>query len=186
MKSPACASRCKPISLVTLHEVSVEGVVRLRLPLRPEPLRGGVRRARLQGDGSNSKIDIAPFETGPERTAENVRRPIECQKALKLGDRGAYKMRDHEQAAKDGLRELQVRPFGTHGIGFDPRGSTHHKRSPDGEESLEYVERVARIHVNGHFAERRPCRKKKVLDDDLPLIAAASREFRAKPKVPGT
>ena len=36
-----------------------------------------------------------------EHTPENVRRLVVCQKELKLGDRGAYKMRDHEQAAKD-------------------------------------------------------------------------------------
>jgi type I restriction enzyme M protein len=30
-----------------------------------------------------------------------VRRLVVCQKELKLGDKGAYKMRDHDQAAKD-------------------------------------------------------------------------------------
>jgi type I restriction enzyme M protein len=70
-------------------------------------------------------------------------------------------------------------------VGFDRRGNTLYKRSPDGEEILEDVEEVERIRVNGHFVERRLRRKKKVLDDDLPLIADAYREFRAKNKEPG-
>jgi type I restriction enzyme M protein len=53
------------------------------------------------GRSSNKKIDIAIFEPGSEHTPENVRRLVVCQKELKLGDKGAYKMRDHEQAEKD-------------------------------------------------------------------------------------
>jgi type I restriction enzyme M protein len=56
---------------------------------------------KLQLDGSNKKIDIAIFEPGSEHTVDNVRRLVVCQKELKLGDKGAYKMRDHEQAAKE-------------------------------------------------------------------------------------
>src|ERR1700730_8907884 len=56
---------------------------------------------KVTGDGSTKKIDIAIFEPGSEHTPQNVRRLVVCQKELKLGDRGAYKMRDHEQAAKD-------------------------------------------------------------------------------------
>jgi type I restriction enzyme M protein len=56
---------------------------------------------KVKVDGSNKKIDIAIFEPGSEHTPENVRRLVVCQKELKLGDKGAYKMRDHEQAAKD-------------------------------------------------------------------------------------
>jgi type I restriction enzyme M protein len=71
-------------------------------------------------------------------------------------------------------------------VGFDRRGNTLYKRSPDGEEILEDVEEVERIRMNGHFVERRFRRKKKVIDDDLPLIADAYREFRAKNKEPDT
>ena len=56
---------------------------------------------KIKVDGSNKKIDIAIFEPGAEHTPENVRRLVVCQKELKLGDKGAYKMRDHEQAEKD-------------------------------------------------------------------------------------
>lgn len=71
-------------------------------------------------------------------------------------------------------------------VGFDRRGNTLYERSPDGEEILKEVEEVERIRVNGHFVERRLRRNKKVIDDDLPLIADAYREFRAKNKEPGT
>ena len=71
-------------------------------------------------------------------------------------------------------------------VGLDRRGNTLYKRSPDGEEILEEVEEVERIRTNGHFVERRLRRKKKVLDDDLPLIADAYREFRTTNKEPGT
>lgn len=56
---------------------------------------------KVKVDGSNKKIDIAIFDPGAEHTAENVRRLVVCQKELKLGDKGAYKMRDHDQAAKE-------------------------------------------------------------------------------------
>lgn len=71
-------------------------------------------------------------------------------------------------------------------VGFDRRGNTLYKRSPDGEEILEDVKEVERIRVNGSFKERVLHRKKKVLDDDLPLIAAAYLEFRTKNKEPGS
>ncbi len=70
-------------------------------------------------------------------------------------------------------------------VGFDRRGNTLYKRSPDGEEILEDVEEVERIRMNGHVVERRLRRKKKVLDDDLPLIADAYHAFRAKNTEPG-
>ncbi len=56
---------------------------------------------RVKVDGSNKKLDIAIFAPGTEHTAENVRRLVICQKEPKIGDRGAYKMRDHEQADKE-------------------------------------------------------------------------------------
>ena len=56
---------------------------------------------RVKVDGSNKKIDIAIFEPGSEHTAENVRRLVVCQKEPKIGERGAYRMRDHEQAEKE-------------------------------------------------------------------------------------
>ncbi|MCB1767981.1 MAG: hypothetical protein KDJ22_18330, partial [Candidatus Competibacteraceae bacterium] len=63
--------------------------------------------------------------------------------------------------------------------------NTLYKRSPDGEEILEDVKEVERIRVNGSFKERVLHRKKKVLDDDLPVIAAAFAEFRKRNREPG-
>lgn len=71
-------------------------------------------------------------------------------------------------------------------VGFDRRGNTLYKRSPDGEELLEDFKEVEYIRMNGLVKERVLHRKKKVLDDDLPLIAAAYQEFRKKNKEPGT
>src|SRR5262245_4949773 len=48
---------------------------------------------KIKVDGSNKKIDIAIFEPGAAHTPENVRRLVVCQKELKLGEKGAYKMR---------------------------------------------------------------------------------------------
>jgi type I restriction enzyme M protein len=70
-------------------------------------------------------------------------------------------------------------------VGFDRRGNTLYKRSPDGEEILEEVEEVERVRTNGHFATRTLRRKKKKVDDDLPEIAKAYREFRKKNAEPG-
>src|SRR5205085_3714584 len=58
-------------------------------------------RVEESGRASNKKIDIAVFDPGAAHSAENVRRLVVCQKELKVGARGAYKMRDHDQAAKD-------------------------------------------------------------------------------------
>ncbi len=56
---------------------------------------------RVRVDGSNKKVDIAIFEPGAEHADAHVRRLVVCQKELKLGDKGAFKMRDHEQAEKE-------------------------------------------------------------------------------------
>lgn len=56
---------------------------------------------RVKVEGSTKKIDIAIFEPGSEHIAQNVRRLVVCQKEPKIGDKGAYKMRDHEQAEKE-------------------------------------------------------------------------------------
>ena len=70
-------------------------------------------------------------------------------------------------------------------VGFDRRGNTLYKRSPDGEEILEDIEEVERIRTNGRFVTRTLRRKKKKVDDDLPEIATAYRDFRKKHAEPG-
>jgi len=56
---------------------------------------------RMKIDGRNKKIDIAIFEPGADKTPENLRRLVICDKEPKTGSKGAYKMRDHKQAEKE-------------------------------------------------------------------------------------
>ena len=56
---------------------------------------------KMKVDGRRKKIDIAIFESGAEKTLENLRRIVICDKEPKTGSRGAYKMRDHKQAEKE-------------------------------------------------------------------------------------
>lgn len=56
---------------------------------------------KMPVDGRQKKIDIAIFPPGAEKTVENLRRIVLCDKEPKRGTKGAYKMRDHEQANKE-------------------------------------------------------------------------------------
>ncbi len=71
-------------------------------------------------------------------------------------------------------------------VGFDRRGNTLYKRSPDGEVLIEEVLETERIRVNGSFREAVLHRKQKIVDDDLPRIAEAYKEFRAENPEPGS
>lgn len=53
---------------------------------------------KLNIDGRKKSIDIAIFEPGKEKTPANLRRIVVCDKEPKTGSKGAYRMRDHEQA----------------------------------------------------------------------------------------
>jgi len=63
-------------------------------------------------------------------------------------------------------------------VGFDRRGNTLYKRSPDGEEIVEEVEHRERIRVGGRSIVRVLRRKEKTVDNDLPRIAEAYQVFR--------
>lgn len=63
-------------------------------------------------------------------------------------------------------------------VGFDRRGSTLYKRSPDGQEITEEEEYVETITVGERKVSRRLRRKKSVVDDDLPRIAERYHAFR--------
>ena len=71
-------------------------------------------------------------------------------------------------------------------VGFDRRGATLYERSPAGEIKLREEEVVERVRINGGFVERVLRRKKPVVNDDLPRIAGAYREFRAENEEPGS
>jgi type I restriction enzyme M protein len=70
-------------------------------------------------------------------------------------------------------------------VGYDRRGNTLYKRSPDGEEILEEQEEIERIRVNGSVVSRRLRRKQKIVDDDLPKIAEAYQAFVRQPRDSG-
>jgi type I restriction enzyme M protein len=70
-------------------------------------------------------------------------------------------------------------------VGYDRRGVPLYQRTPDGEEILEEVEDSERIRIGGRLTVRTLRRKKKILDNDLPRIAAAYSEFRKKHPEPG-
>jgi type I restriction enzyme M protein len=70
-------------------------------------------------------------------------------------------------------------------VGYDRRGVPLYERTPDGEEILEEVEDSERIRIHGKLVVRTLRRKKKILDNDLPKIADAYREFRKKNPEPG-
>lgn len=63
-------------------------------------------------------------------------------------------------------------------VGFDRRGKTLYKRSPDGQEITFEEEEVKTITVRGRKVTRRFVRKKPYPDDDLPTIAERYRVFR--------
>lgn len=65
-------------------------------------------------------------------------------------------------------------------VGFDRRGNTLYKRHPDGEEILVDVSHEEKIRIGGTMQVRTLHRKERILDDDLPEIAKAYGEFRAK------
>ena len=71
-------------------------------------------------------------------------------------------------------------------VGFDRRGVPLYERTPDGEEVLRDDVETERIRIGGKVVVRTFHRKKKILDDDLPKIAEAYREFRKKNREPGS
>lgn len=70
-------------------------------------------------------------------------------------------------------------------VGFDRRGNTLWKRQPDGEEILIEKQYKEKVRIGGTLEVRTLHRKERILDDDLPAIASAYEEFRAKHPEPG-
>jgi len=63
-------------------------------------------------------------------------------------------------------------------VGYDRRGNTQYKRSPQGDELIQEVETKESIRVNGRNIIRTLKRKQKIVEDDLPTIAERYLEFR--------
>lgn len=71
-------------------------------------------------------------------------------------------------------------------VGFDRRGNTVFRRHPDGTELVEQVTVRQRVFRRDGEEIRSVPQLRKVVDDDLPEIAAAYRRFRARHPEPGT
>ena len=65
-------------------------------------------------------------------------------------------------------------------VGFDRRGNTLYRRSPEGEEIIRTEEEPETVIVNGRRITRTLRRKKRIVDDDLPEIAKRYHAFRRK------
>jgi len=70
-------------------------------------------------------------------------------------------------------------------VGFDRRGNTRYKHRPDGEEIIEIQEETEHMRIGGRVVERTLRRPRKIVDDDLPVIAQKYQEFRQKYLEPG-
>lgn len=78
----------------------------------------------------------------------------------------------------DPIKDYRVFMAVAEKVGFDRRGKTLYKRSPEGDEIIKELESVETITVRGKKVERRLKRKEKIVDDDLPIIAQRYRQFR--------
>lgn len=56
---------------------------------------------RLKVDDKNKKVDIAIFTPGSDHTLENLRRIVVWEKEPTNGKKGAFRLRDHDQAKKE-------------------------------------------------------------------------------------
>ena len=63
-------------------------------------------------------------------------------------------------------------------VGFDRRGNTLYKRSPEGAEITQDVEQIETITVGGRKVARTLRRRERIPDNDLPEIAKRYRAFR--------
>ncbi len=70
-------------------------------------------------------------------------------------------------------------------VGVDRRGNTLYKREPNGEEVVVVSDTIEKIRIGERVIERPLKRRKKIVDDDLPIIAEKYREFRSKYSEPG-
>ena len=97
------------------------------------------------------------------------------------------KKSDEEIAAESlsGPKDYPVFMAVAEKVGYDRRGNTLYKRAPDGELLLEHVEKDETSRLSGDVQVGKLNQKRPILDDDMPEIAKAYREFRKKHPVPG-
>lgn len=70
-------------------------------------------------------------------------------------------------------------------VGFDRRGNTLYKRTPDGEEIVVLRDKTEQIRIGDRIIERNLRRQEKIVDDDLPIVAEKYQEFRQEYQIPG-
>lgn len=81
---------------------------------------------KLKVQGKNRKLDIAIFRPGTEHITDNLHRAVAIEKEPKLGTKGAYRMRDPDEARKEfefleaAMAEVQSCDYGlwTNGLEF--------------------------------------------------------------------
>jgi len=91
-----------------------------------------------------------------------------------------------KREAMNGANDYPVFMAVAEKVGFDRRGNTLYKRSPEGEELTKDVEEIETITVGGRKVTRSLRRKTKIIDDDLPIIADRYRAFRREHPEPRT
>lgn len=70
-------------------------------------------------------------------------------------------------------------------VGKDRRGNIIYKRHPDGEEIWASKKEIEQIRIGGKVTNREFIRKKKIINNDLPDIIKAYKEFRKNNQEPG-
>jgi type I restriction enzyme M protein len=70
-------------------------------------------------------------------------------------------------------------------VGYDRRGNTLYKRSPEGEEIMREVVTEETIRIDGRKVSRTLRRRERIVDDDLPVIAERYKAFRREHPEPG-
>lgn len=96
------------------------------------------------------------------------------------------KTRDEIKAeALGGALEYPVFMAVAEKVGYDRRGKTLYRRSPNGEDIVVEEESEERILIGSKEILRKLRRKKKLINDDLPEIAQKYKEFRMIRKEPG-
>lgn len=91
-----------------------------------------------------------------------------------------------KREAMNGTQDYPVFMAVAEKVGFDRRGNTVYKRSPEGEELSKEVEETETITMGGRKVVRTLRRKTKIINDDLPVIADRYRGFRREHPEPGT
>jgi type I restriction enzyme M protein len=93
---------------------------------------------------------------------------------------------ERETADMGGEQDYPVFMAVAEKVGKDRRNNDIYKRRPDGEPIVEEHTEIERFQIGERIVERKLVRKRKVIDNDLPVIAAAYHAFRVKYPEPGS